>query len=435
MADFWGKWPRKTTQFLISTMNLLVFLFFDLLDFIMCIFFRYIDEIFEGKSTPCYCRSQNRTKGHEDRRNIEISDTLFGRKNGFREMGFLGNMSSKVAEDSKKIGSEDLRKTRWSDCGCESCVSWMNNDGDQKLHVVVQEPSKGNQDFSTTPTENVIFLHGFLSSSFLWTETVFPQLAGSKYRLFAVDLLGFGSSPKPRDCLYTMNDHLEMVEKSVIREFNLTSFHLVAHSMGCMIALALASKHPNNLKSITLTAPPYFLSSEEEDASSIALKRLAYKSLWPPLLFGAAFMTWYEHLGRCVCFVLCRNHRTWERILKLVTRKRKLHFLVMDLTRHTHHSAWHTMHNVICGGAKMMDPCLEILRRAGARVTVVQGSRDQVVPVECSHNIKVMVPDAEVKIITGADHSTVIIGREKEFATDLQLIWASVTDAKRVNNM
>jgi hypothetical protein len=32
---------------------------------------------------------------------------------------------------------------RWSDCGCESCVSWMNN-GDEKLHVIVREPSKGN---------------------------------------------------------------------------------------------------------------------------------------------------------------------------------------------------------------------------------------------------------------------------------------------------
>ncbi|KVH95305.1 Alpha/beta hydrolase fold-1 [Cynara cardunculus var. scolymus] len=322
MADFWGKWATKTAQYLISATNLSVFLFFDLLDFIMCIFFRFVDQILEGKPTPCYCRSQNRTKDCEDRRNARISDTLFGRKNGFRELGFLGITSWKVADDSKEIGSEDSRKTRWSDCGCESCVSWLNNEGDQKLHVVVQEPSsKGNQDISTTPTENVIFLHGFLSSSFLWTETVFPQLAGSKYRLFAVDLLGFGSSPKPRDCLYTMNDHLEMVETSVIREFNLTSFHLVAHSMGCMIALALAAKHPNNLKSITLTAPPYFLSSEEEDAGSIALKRLAYKRLWPPLLFGAAFMTWYEHLGRCVCFFLCRNHRTWERILKLVTRK------------------------------------------------------------------------------------------------------------------
>ncbi|KAI3693682.1 hypothetical protein L1987_76631 [Smallanthus sonchifolius] len=329
----------------------------------MCIFYRHIDEFLEGKSSPCYCQSQNQTKDFEERNN-GISDTLFGRKNVFREMGFLGNTP-------RKSTSNDLGKTRWSDCGCESCVSWMNNGGDQKLHVVVKNPSK-----------------------------VFPELVGSKYRLFAVDLLGFGSSPKPRECLYTLNDHVEMVEKSVIREFDLNSFHLVAHSMGCIIALALAAKYPNNLKSITLVAPPYFLSSEEEDASEIALKRLAYKSVWPPLLFGSAFMTW------------------------------KLSFLVIDLFRHTHHSAWHTMHNVICGGAKMMDPCLETLRQVQARVTVVQGSRDQVVPVECGNNIKVKVPDAEVKIIIGANHTTVIIGREKQFAADLELILDSANDAK-----
>ncbi|KAD5316822.1 hypothetical protein E3N88_16768 [Mikania micrantha] len=311
-------------------------------------------------------------------------------------MGFLGNTRRIFAEDSLKNSSKDLGKTRWSDCGCESCVSWMNNGGDQKLHVVVKNPSKENQDFDETSTENVIFLHGFMSSSYIWTETVFPELVGSKHRLFAVDILGFGSSPKPRECLYTLDDHLEMVIKSVIHEFDLKSFHLVAHSMGCIIALALAAKHPNSVKSITLVAPPYFLSSEEQDASQIALKRLAYKSVWPPLLFGSAFMTWYEHLGRCVCFVVCRNHRTWERILMLMTRKRKVNFMMMDLFRHTHHSAWHTMHNVICGGAKMMDPCLEILRRVQARVTVVQGSRDKVVPLECSNNIKVKVPDAEI---------------------------------------
>ncbi|KAL4570683.1 hypothetical protein LXL04_026343 [Taraxacum kok-saghyz] len=424
MADWWETWPAKTAESLFSFMNTLVFVFLDLLDIIMCVFFRYVDEILEGKSTPCYCRSQGRINGCEDK-DIGISDTLFGRKNVFREIGFTRITQPKVSLSSNNTGTDDLREIRWSDCGCESCVSWINNGDDQKLHVVVKESSEGYQDSG----KNVIFLHGFLSSSFLWTETVFPELGNSKYRLFAIDLLGFGNSPKPRECLYTLNDHLEMVEKSVIQKFNLTSFHLVAHSMGCIIALALAAKHPNNLKSITLIAPPYFLSSKEEDASQISLKRLAYKTLWPPLMFGASFMTWYEHLGRGVCFIVCRNHTTWERTLKLITRKKKLNFLVIDLTRHTHHSAWHTMHNVICGGAKMMDPCLEILRVARARVTVVQGSRDQVVPVECSSNIKVKVPDAEVKVIKGADHRSVIIGREKEFANDLELIWNSAIDS------
>ncbi|XP_076895932.1 putative lysophospholipase BODYGUARD 4 [Bidens hawaiensis] len=422
--------------YILSIINPIVFIFLDLLDFIMCIFYKYIDEFLEGKSTPpCYCQSQrqNPTTNSFEEMNNGVSNTLFGRKNVFKDiMGFVGKTQRRFVNVNVNVNVKDVsEKTRWSDCGCESCVSWMSSGGDQKkqLHVVVKDSLKGNQDFGNMPTENVIFLHGFMSSSFIWTETIFPELVDPKYRLFAVDLLGFGSSPKPRDCLYTLNDHLEAVEKSVIREFDLKSFHLVAHSMGCIIAIALAAKYPNSLKSITLVAPPYFLSSEEEDASEIALKRLATKSVWPPLLFGSAFMTWYEHLGRCVCFVLCRHHRIWEKILKLVTRKRKLNFLVIDLFRHTHHSAWHTMHNVICGGAKMMDPCLEILRRVQARVTVVQGSRDQVVPVECSNNVKVKVPDAEVKIIKGANHNTVIIGREKQFAKDLKIIWDSVTNA------
>lgn len=104
----------------------------------------------------------------------------------------------------------------------------------------------------------MIFIHGFLSSSSLWKETVFLNLSEHSRRisrLFAVDLLGFGSSPKPEDCLYTLRDHVEMIERSVIVPFELDSFHLVAHSMGCVIALALAAKHPALVKSITLVAP------------------------------------------------------------------------------------------------------------------------------------------------------------------------------------
>lgn len=104
----------------------------------------------------------------------------------------------------------------------------------------------------------MIFLHGFLSSSSLWLETVFPNLseaAKRDFRMFAVDLLGFGRSPKPTNCMYRLKEHLEMIEKSVVKPFQLNSFHLVAHSMGCIIALALAAKYPEVVKSITLIAP------------------------------------------------------------------------------------------------------------------------------------------------------------------------------------
>lgn len=102
----------------------------------------------------------------------------------------------------------------------------------------------------------MLFIHGFLSSSSFWLETIFPEAAAkSKFRMFAVDLLGFGRSPKPANCLYRVKDHIKMIERSVIEPFRLNSFHLVAHSMGCIIALALAAKYPTCVESITLVAP------------------------------------------------------------------------------------------------------------------------------------------------------------------------------------
>ena len=103
-----------------------------------------------------------------------------------------------------------------------------------------------------------MFIHGFVSSSAFWTETLFPNFsdsAKSNYRFIAVDLLGYGRSPKPNDSLYTLREHLEMIEKSVIYKFKLKTFHIVAHSLGCILALALAVKHPGAIKSLTLLAP------------------------------------------------------------------------------------------------------------------------------------------------------------------------------------
>jgi pimeloyl-ACP methyl ester carboxylesterase len=106
--------------------------------------------------------------------------------------------------------------------------------------------------------ENIIFIHGFISSSAFWTETIFPvfsEKARSNYQLLAVDLLGFGRSPKPVDSLYTLREHVEMIEKSVIEKYKLEQFHIVAHSLGSVLALALAVKYPNAIKSLTLLSP------------------------------------------------------------------------------------------------------------------------------------------------------------------------------------
>nr|AGT16075.1 hypothetical protein SHCRBa_124_F07_F_90 [Saccharum hybrid cultivar R570] len=199
--------------------------------------------------------------------------------------------------------------------------------------------------------------------------------------------------------MYRVRDHVEAIERSLIEPHGLMSgsgsLHLVSHSMGCIIALALAAKHPTRVKSITLVAP---VSRVGVHAHTTVLP--AGKKLWPPLLFGSAVMSWYEHVG----FLVCKNHLLWEWLFRLFTGNTDVDFRVRDLTKHTHHSAWHTMHNVICGGAALQDRI---------PVQVVHGADDQVVPVECSRHLKAKLPRAKLRVMDRRDHSTVVLGRER----------------------
>uniref|UniRef100_A0A7C9D7N4 2-hydroxymuconate-6-semialdehyde hydrolase n=1 Tax=Opuntia streptacantha TaxID=393608 RepID=A0A7C9D7N4_OPUST len=267
-----AKWTKQSAQLLHGLLSFIVFTALDFMDCVFCIIFAYLDEFFEGNngvSAPCYCLKKRGVNEGGDADNCEresqLSETLYGdcRRNVFRELGlqrrFEKSKDKRVGFESE-VGKRE-KGNRWSDCGCQSCVSWMKDGGDLRLHAVVQAPDwtqarDGNLEGKSI--ENVVFLHGFISSSSFWTETVFCNLseqAKQKYSLFAVDLLGFGRSPKPRSCLYTLRDHVEMIEKSVIFPFELNSFHLVAHSMGSIVALALAAKYPEAVKSVTLIAP------------------------------------------------------------------------------------------------------------------------------------------------------------------------------------
>ncbi|KAF7114408.1 hypothetical protein RHSIM_RhsimUnG0086800 [Rhododendron simsii] len=439
-----------------EVLSFFVFSILDVLDFVLCYVYRVADFLIEAEWKPCYCspakeavmgggkilvseRSESKVVRLTSSSKLqleEISDTLYARPSCVAEVSKCterkrerGRGRSVFAVNAAivemlqgKIGGQKFSPIpRWSDCDCEICNSWASS-CKETLFVRADGPRDNVQ-------EDVLFIHGFISSSAFWTETLFPNFsksAKSTYRFFAIDLLGFGRSPKPADSLYTLREHLDMIERSVLEPHKVKSFHIVAHSLGCILALALAVKHPGSVKSLTLLAPPYFPIPKGEQGTQYLMRKLAPRRVWPLIAFGASLACWYEHVSRTICLLICKNHRVWNFITKLITRNRIKTYLIEGFCCHTHNAAWHTLHNIICGTAGKIDSYLDTVRnRLKCSVTIYHGRNDELIPVECSYNVQSRIPRARVKVVEKKDHITIVVGRQQAFARELEEIWKS----------
>jgi pimeloyl-ACP methyl ester carboxylesterase len=81
----------------------------------------------------------------------------------------------------------------------------------------------------------LVFLHGFAASHTTWHDIV-PLFPADRFRIFLLDMKGFGMSAKPRDGAYTIEDQVVMV-RSFIKEQGFSSVILIGHSLGGGFAL------------------------------------------------------------------------------------------------------------------------------------------------------------------------------------------------------
>lgn len=100
--------------------------------------------------------------------------------------------------------------------------------------------------------EPVVLLHGFCCSSFSWRH-VLPGLS-RRYRVIAPDLPGFGYSERPAEPGAYGFPGLERAVLGLLDRLELEPCHLVGHSFGGALALWLAERHPDRVRSLTLVA-------------------------------------------------------------------------------------------------------------------------------------------------------------------------------------
>lgn len=108
----------------------------------------------------------------------------------------------------------------------------------------------------------IILLHGFLSSSKYWTRMQ-PFLSKAGYRVIAIDLLGFGHAPKPRDARYSYEDHINYLDSSIHKLQIAQPFTLIGHSMGALIAARYSNVFPSKVSASILLHPPLYMTPHE----------------------------------------------------------------------------------------------------------------------------------------------------------------------------
>lgn len=102
--------------------------------------------------------------------------------------------------------------------------------------------------------EVLLLIHGFPTASWDW-EAIWNALT-ARYRVYTLDLIGFGFSDKPQNYHYSIMDQADLCEAYLTSQ-GVTSYHILAHDLGDSIAQELlsrtnASDHLPILKSVAL---------------------------------------------------------------------------------------------------------------------------------------------------------------------------------------
>lgn len=138
----------------------------------------------------------------------------------------------------------------------------------------------------------VVLLHGQAGSGRYW-GAVFDGLACG-HRVVVPDLLGFGSSPRP-DVSYDAERHADAV-LSCLDELGIAEpVVLVGHSLGCIVALRLATRDPGRVRAVVGFAPPIYRDPGSARSHLIALG------------FGARLFAMDTPVAKAVYSVVCRR--------------------------------------------------------------------------------------------------------------------------------
>ena len=161
--------------------------------------------------------------------------------------------------------------------GCMGFLDFLGVARAPLLHVAVDEGSG----------PPVILLHGIASSSVTFDNVV--PLIRDHHRVIAIDLLGFGESPKPVTSNYTLEEHVAALKRTIKSLGIRGRATVVGHSLGALIAARFAAQNTHALSHLILVAPPVYLPGATVLDPIERLQMDAYRRLYDYMRSNRAF--------------------------------------------------------------------------------------------------------------------------------------------------
>jgi len=100
----------------------------------------------------------------------------------------------------------------------------------------------------------IILLHGWVGSWIYWIPVM--QQLQLKYRVYTIDLIGFGDSAKNPE-KYTIDDQIDML-KQFMDQLGIPKAAFVGHGLGAMIIVEFALRYPDKVARAVLSSLPLF---------------------------------------------------------------------------------------------------------------------------------------------------------------------------------
>lgn len=215
--------------------------------------------------------------------------------------------------------------------------------------------------------ETVVLLPGMLATTKFWQPLI--NKLKSKYRLIAVDTLGFGRSPSPKNLEYTKEEHADALYNT-FQKLNIKNpVTIIGHSMGGLLGINFANRYPHLVKKLILLAPPIFFSEQEAETN------ISKHSFLPKILL-------YGLTARIACFIFCSKLRGVTKLWLPYLLKNLPRQISEETLLHTYHSYSKTLENIV-----MKQNIIEEIRRLKIPLEMIYGLNDRRIKV---NNLQVL---------------------------------------------